>query len=162
MGLTITLYTSTADPKEVNKSSKLTQIGTASITATPTGDIDILNPAVLLNYDASYIGANYAYISDFGRYYYVNDKTVKPGQSITLSMSVDPLMSFASELADCTACITRSESVGQPTMVPDDRLPIDPNKRELLSAISRFEHTDGTSNKYYFVSLKFANTTTLE
>lgn len=161
MSLSITLYTSTADPKELDKSSKLTQIGSAAITATPTNDIDVLNPTVLLNYNSNYIGANYAYISAFGRYYYINDKSVKPGQSITLTMSVDPLMSFRNQIKNCTACVTRSESVGQPTMIPDDRLPINPNKKELLSTISRFEPSSG-SPKFYFVSLKFANTTTLE
>ena len=161
MSLSITLYTSIADPKELDKSSKLTQIGSTAITATPTNDIDILSPVVLLNYNSSYLNANYAYIPEFGRYYYVNDKSVKPGQSITLTMSVDPLMSFKNQIKDCTACITRSESIGGPTEIPDDRLPVDPNKKELLSAISKFEPSSG-SPKFYFVSLKFANTTTLE
>ena len=159
MGLTITLYTSTADPKEVDKSSKLTQVGSASITATPTGDINMLNPAVLLNYDASYLGANYAYISEFGRYYYVNDKSVKPGQSITLTMSVDPLMSFASQIANCMACVTRSESVGSPTEIVDDRLPIDPNKKEMLSQVSVFNNSAG--KKYFFVSLRYGGQETI-
>lgn len=136
MGLTITLYTSTADPKEVDKTSKLTQVGSASITATPTNDIDILNPVVLLNYNSSYLGANYAYISEFGRYYYINDEAVKPGQSITLTMSVDPLMSFKSSILGCKACVTRSESIGGPTEIPDSKLPVDPNKKEILSAKS--------------------------
>ena len=145
MSLSITLYTSTADPKEVDKSSKLTQVGSASITATPTESIDMLNPQVILNYDASYLSANYAYISDFGRYYYIDGVDVQPGQMITLSMSVDPLMSFASEIANCTACVTRSESVGQPTMVPDERLPINPNKKELLTAFSNFMNNGVTA-----------------
>lgn len=153
MSLSITLYTSTADPKEVDKTSKLTQVGSASITATPTGDIDMLNPAVLLNYDASYLNANYAYISEFGRYYYINDASVKPGQSITLTMTVDPLMSFKNTIANCMACVTRSESIGHPTEIVDDRLPIDPNKKEMLSQVSVFNKTAG--KKYFFVSLRY-------
>lgn len=153
MSLSITLYTSTADPKEVDKSSKLTQIGSSAITATPTESIDMLNPQVILNYNASYIGANYAYIPAFGRYYYIDGVDVQPGQIITLSMSVDPLMSFRNSIANCMACVTRSESVGQPTEIVDDRLPIDPNKKEMLSQVSVFNKTAG--KKYFFVSLRY-------
>lgn len=153
MSLSITLYTSTADPKEVDKSSKLTQIGSSAITATPTESIDMLNPQVILNYNASYLGANYAYIPAFGRYYYIDGVDVQPGQIITLSMSVDPLMSFRNSIANCMACVTRSESVGQPTEIVDDRLPIDPNKKEMLSQVSVFNKTAG--KKYFFVSLRY-------
>lgn len=153
MSLSITLYTSTADPKEVDKTSKLTQIGSSAITATPTESIDMLNPQVILNYNASYLGANYAYIPTFGRYYYIDGADVQPGQMITLSMSVDPLMSFRNSIANCMACVTRSESVGHPTEIVDDRLPIDPNKKEMLSQISVFNKTAG--KKYFFVSLRY-------
>ena len=159
MALTITLYTSTADPKTVDKSSGLTQIGSTTITATPTGDIDILAPVVLLNYNSTYLPANYAYISEFGRYYYVNDKTVKPGESMTLTMSVDPLMSFKSDILGCKACITRSESIGGPTEVNDDKLPIDPNKKEILSQVADFDWlnyagTDAKKWRSVFVSIQ--------
>lgn len=159
MSLSITLYTSTADPKEVDKSSKLTQIGSAAITATPTNDIDILNPVVVLNYNSNYIGANYAYIPAFERYYYINDKSVKPGQAITLTMSVDPLMSFKSSILGCKACVTRSESVGGPTEVNDDKLPIDPNKKEILSQVADFDWlnyagTNASGWRSVFVSIQ--------
>lgn len=137
--MTITLYTSTADPKVVNKSSYLTQIGSASVIITPKASLDILYPVIDINYNASYLSANYAYISDFGRYYYINDVTVQIGQIITLSMDVDPLMSFQNDILDATACITRSESIGGPTAVNDDKLPVDPNKKEMLSQISDFK-----------------------
>lgn len=137
--MTINLYTSTADPKIVNKTNYLTEIGSTSIIITPKASLDILNPVIDINYNANYITANYAYISDFGRYYYVDSATVQIGQIITLSMSVDPLMSFKDDILGATACITRSESIGGPTAVNDDKLPIDPNRKEMLSQISDFK-----------------------
>lgn len=155
MALTITLYTSTADPKTVDKTSGLTQLGSTTITATPTNDIDILAPVVLLNYNSTYLAANYAYISEFGRYYYVNDKTIKPGESMTLTMSVDPLMSFKSSILSAKACITRSESIGGPTEIVDDRLPVDPNKKEILSQVGNFDTTALAGGRLFVVSLKY-------
>ena len=155
MALTITLYTSTADPKTVDKTSGLTQLGISTITATPTNDIDILAPVVLLNYNSTFLAANYAYISEFGRYYYVNDKTVKPGESMTLTMSVDPLMSFKSSILSAKACITRSESIGGPTEIPDNRLPVDPNKKEILSAKQSFMLGSTSKACRYVVTIRY-------
>lgn len=153
--MTVTLYTSTADPKVVNKSSYLTQIGTTSVTITPKASLDILYPVIDINYNSSYLSANYAYISDFGRYYYINDVTVQIGQIITLSMSVDPLMSFGTSILNAKACIVRSESIGQPTAIVDNRLPVDPNKKEILSTKSDFKITNPTHSCRYVVTIRY-------
>lgn len=160
--MNVTFYTNSADSKVVDKSSYLVSNGTlVSAALAPTDGVTVENPTFIVNYDPAYIDYNYLFCDTFKRYYYITDKVVEPGKKIELICNVDPLMSFKNQFLNSTACVTRSESVGGPTMVPDDRLPINPNKKEFLSAISRFTE-DSSKYKYYYVSLKFANVTTVE
>lgn len=58
-------------------------------------DIDILNPVLLVK---NYTGGNYCYISDFERYYYIDDVGLLKGGVYQLHCSVDVLKSYADEL----------------------------------------------------------------
>ena len=124
--MTVTLYLNTSDPRVVDKS--LTVI-VQNITITPTSTINVINPVITINFNANYLFANYAYISDFQRYYFVNPANIEIGKRITLPLQVDVLMSYASQIRQCTACVIRSESASRPTYIPDDKLPINPNVR---------------------------------
>ena len=58
-------------------------------------DIDILNPVLLVK---KYTSGNYCYISDFERYYYIDDVGLLKGGIYQLHCSVDVLKSYADEL----------------------------------------------------------------
>lgn len=58
-------------------------------------DIDILNPVLLIK---NYKGGNYCYISDFERYYYIDDVGLLKGGVYQLHCSVDVLKSYANDL----------------------------------------------------------------
>lgn len=133
--MTVTLYTCTDDPRKLDKT--ITAIGTA-ITAEPTDDCSVITPRLILTYDSSRLACNYFYISDFGRYYFVTGMTVMPGGLIDLTGKIDVLKTYADGIKNCTAVITRSESIGQPTQIIDKMLPIDPNKKELLTSKKDF------------------------
>lgn len=160
--MNVTFFTNSADTKVVDKGPYLVSDGTlVSASLAPTEGVTVENPTFIVDYNPLYIDYNYLFCDTFKRYYYITDKIVEPGKKIELICSVDPLMSFRRQFLNSTACITRSESIGAPTEIPDDRLPIDPNKKEFLSSIAKFAHVS-SKHKYYFVSLKFFNTTTLE
>lgn len=122
--MTVDLYKTTSDPRQLTKA--LTSMA-ASVSCKPYEDIDILFPKLILAYNANYIGVNYAYISDYHRYYY-SKITLNPGKQMTLHCSVDPLMSF--DLSDIDILAIRSESAGI-NFFPDRQLPVDPNQNFL-------------------------------
>lgn len=104
---TITLYRMTQDKKVVNKT--LTSANTiASVTASFKGDCTITDPVIELDYDTGYLQANYMYISDFGRYYFI-EQTVVSEQRIIYSCHVDVLKSFTGDIRNMTALVSRSE-----------------------------------------------------
>lgn len=126
MAFNLTLYTTADDPRKVTKT--LTQITTVSIN--PTGSIDILNPVFIINYNASYLAANYCYCAALSRYYFIDDMSLEIGKQIKIQASVDVLMTYDAQIRECTASIIRSESVGHPTYIQDQKLPVHPTKRD--------------------------------
>ena len=71
----ITLYNCTAEPNMLDKSGSLTSV--ASYTGTVARhNVDMINPEITLEETAANIvTANYCYISDFGRYYQIVEKS---------------------------------------------------------------------------------------
>lgn len=134
MALTAILMSTTDDPLVVSK----TTTTIATVTAKPADNCSIGSPRLILHYTGSLQAVNYMYISDFGRYYFVEPPVVIPGGEILISGSVDVLKTYDAALRACPATVIRSESVGAPTMIPDNKLPINPNKKELLTAVKAF------------------------
>lgn len=132
--MTIDLYTCTADPRERDKSNSLTQIG-LSVTISPTSALDVLTPFIIIDYAENLISANYAYIPLFGRYYFLDPPKVQPGKRISFQGKIDVRYSWSTELLQVPATIIRSESIGHPTSVPDNQLPINPQRYELKSIL---------------------------
>lgn len=103
--MTIDLMTN-SDP--LNKIVKAPTSGT-SLTGSLVEGTDIMDPDILIE-SASLPAGNYAYIQDFGRYYYItNIESVKNGLW-RLHMHVDVLMSFSSQILANTAVIARAAS----------------------------------------------------
>lgn len=119
----ITFYTTSSAPNVLTK--ELSQIGLAEALA-PTGQVTVLNPVLVIDYDSTLLAANYAYIDTFKRYYWINLALDTAGRLI-VSCKVDYLMSWADSIKNCPAMILRNENIS-PNFVPDDKLPIDPNR----------------------------------
>lgn len=125
MALTVTFYTSSANPKKLDKSGDLTAIGTAK-TLHVKHKIDILNPVFEVDYNILFLAANYVYIAEFGRYYFCTIAT-DTAQRITVSAAVDVLYSHAAQIKGAAVTVIRSEAAGV-NYVIDNKLPIDPNR----------------------------------
>ena len=124
--MTITFYTSTSNPKDLDKSGKLAIIGTGKI-LTPTRGVSILNPVVTVDYNALFVSANYAYISaPFNRYYFVKCSVDTAGK-IVVECTCDTLYSWQAYIKECDANIIRAEQAGV-NYVVDKQLPIDENR----------------------------------
>lgn len=57
----------------------------------------IENPRLILSTETNVLQANYLFLEDFGRYYYINNHTLEKGRVI-IDCKVDVLMSFATEI----------------------------------------------------------------
>ena len=125
MSFSVTFYTCTANPRKLDKSGNMTAIGTA-ITSNTKHEIDIINPAFVVDYDASLLPANYAYIAEFNRYYYITIAT-DTAQKMIVRGNVDPLFSHMSAIKNCPVNVIRAE-LGAPTYVHDSKYPIQPDK----------------------------------
>lgn len=125
--MTLNLYSTSSDPRTVDKQLSLIA---SELNIKPLQTFNILTPVITLNYATSYLNANYAYIPELGRYYFINSTDLEIGKRIVFSCVVDVLMSYKTEIRNCPATVIRSEMF-PPNQVVDDKLPVDPNGKEL-------------------------------
>lgn len=71
-------------------------------------DCNVHDPIIRLTHDASHMGYNYAYIPDFGRYYYVDPPEIS-GKEDIFYLHVDQLMSFSNDIKNSMGIATRSQ-----------------------------------------------------
>lgn len=99
------LYKNYSDKNVVDKS--ITQVGT-DISGTLRDDCSIINPVIAIE-GLSDLTVNYAYISEFGRYYYINNIVCK-GNLFELQMHVDVLKTYAAGIRNNSAVISRQQN----------------------------------------------------
>lgn len=129
--MTVTLYNTNSPTNAVSKA--LTAISSA-MDIQPFGALDILYPTLITDFNYSFLNCNYCYISEFNRYYFCTVSTDNAGRLI-LSCEVDVLMTYKEKILNSPCVIMRSESVGKPTLIPDEQLPIIPNQKDITSII---------------------------
>ena len=105
--MTIKLYVNRSDKNHMDK--KITQMG-ADLSGTLREDCSITDPVIKISHISGFniASCNYAYIPEFGRYYYIND-IVCVGKLYELHMHVDVLMSFRSQIRANSAVVSRQE-----------------------------------------------------
>lgn len=102
--MSLNLYKFTGDKKQVLKDTNHGATFIETISGTWKDNTDILKPVITLEPTTTTTvqkicsQVNYVYISDFGRYYYVEDIITLPGTVIELHLSIDVLMSWATEI----------------------------------------------------------------
>lgn len=128
--MTITAYTNSSD--DITADKNISVIG--SFNVDPYNTVDIERPVFILDYTSTLVGCNYIHVPDFGRFYYATCRVNNGGQIIIECVS-DPLKSFLSDILNCDCTVTRSASVGHPTMYEDTKLPIYPTQKNITSII---------------------------
>lgn len=109
----ITIGSTSDDKRKLSKSFSGT-----NITAKLKQPCDILNPIFIISYDKAYMTANYIYVPDFARYYFINNISVMPGNRAELSCSVDVLMSYQQAIKSLKVDVERQEHLTEPYL-PD-------------------------------------------
>lgn len=149
---TANFYSSTADARQRDKSNDITLIA-AGVPITPTAALDTLSPALIVDYNAALLNANYIYIPAFNRYYFAAPPIIDVGKRMTFSCTVDVLSSVSDMLGNIDATIVRSESVGAPTYIPDNKLPINPVQIDLESIKFSYSPFVGAGRSYILTTL---------
>lgn len=103
MALTVQFYTSTSPAEKIGKTL------TAGISAACTlkDDTSILRPELFITSATSPAGYNYMYISDFGRYYFIDDIKSIHNNMWEISAHVDVLETYATAIKANSAVIKR-------------------------------------------------------
>lgn len=128
----VNLYSTTDDPRKVNKALSLVA---ANIPCKPAEPCALISPRVLLDFSSTYFAANYVYISAFDCYYFC-EPILQTGRELRLECKLDPLMSFT--LDDIEIMCIRSESAGV-NYIPDSKLPVDPSRCTLDGQLFRVQ-----------------------
>ena len=71
---------------------------------------DIFNPEIEVEYNTAYLQKNYAYIPDYGRYYYFSDPPTIEGKKMILHLEADSLYNFLSVIMQSQCIAERSSS----------------------------------------------------
>lgn len=115
--MTITLYTTKSDKRELEKALSNSKEISAELLA-PT---DIITPRFkLVGFDSTH---NYLYVPNFSRYYYITDISYELGGYVTIACSCDVLMSFADDIKKAVGLISRGGANANVLINDDATLP---------------------------------------
>lgn len=106
------LMTTSADKRYLSKSTSVIKTVNCKIKQ----GTSIINPTVIISkLTAGHIRqCNYAHISDFGRYYFINNITETTANQLEISMHVDVLKTYAQQIRGISTLILRQEHVFSP------------------------------------------------
>ena len=116
--MTLTFYSTASPMEQVNKSLS-TGVSIAGVlrdvTETENPKIIGLDISTLSNTDkAAVLAANYVYITEFNKYYFIAKHYKRNDKLIDFDLSVDVLQSFSSQILEQFCLIERSENYNSP------------------------------------------------
>ena len=103
----IVLYDNQSEKNKLDK----TLITPYTLTGTLRQECSISNPVFMIE-DTNPTGYNYAYIEEFGRYYYITDMVSVRNNLWRLHLSVDVLMSFKEYILNVPVILSDTETTG--------------------------------------------------
>lgn len=104
---------------EVNKINKVLS-DSISLQGTLKSETSVVRPEILIEIENP-SRFNYAYIPEFNRYYFINDITSVNNNLWRISMNVDVLESFKTEILSQN-CIIEKSTLGFDLYLPDENL----------------------------------------
>lgn len=124
MAFTISLYKTASENNRVVKALTSGKEMSGEL----RNQTSVLNPSIRIESADNISTYNYAYIPEFGRYYYISDITSVRTNCWIISLRCDVLMSYSSQIKALRPIIEREE-VGQSSGLIDSDMPININKK---------------------------------
>ena len=106
MSFTVTLYVSGSPVEKIGKSLS----SGSDFSCELKDDTSILNPKIKIYSTSNLSGFNYMYISEFGRYYYINDISSPRNNEWDISAHVDVLETYKDGILTNSAVIRRQQN----------------------------------------------------
>ena len=109
--MTIHVYnTPTAPDHMIKDISTVISPSPSGWTGAVRGEISVEHPVIVV--EALISVGNYAYIPDFGRYYWITDKNLLRSDLTEVTLKSDPLMTFADSIKACKIIANRTGQQG--------------------------------------------------
>lgn len=106
----VNIYSNTSEPEKIGKSLELL----AELTGNLVNETDVINPTIVISSDSGIAQANYMYIPDFHRYYFINKIESIRTNIWRIHGHVDVLETYKTQIKKQTAIVDRLESVETP------------------------------------------------
>lgn len=103
--MTIDFYMNNSDPDKINKSLTPVDIMTGFLKES----CDIVKPSITVSH-SGVINANYCYIPEFGRYYFISNQKILTAGTVRIDLSVDPLYTYKNQILSIPCIIDNSTS----------------------------------------------------
>lgn len=147
MAFAISIAKTTAPPNKVNRVYNVID----SVTVSPLSTINQLNPVFVIDYDTRYLNANYVIATFLSRKYFCTVSVDTAGRMV-LNCKVDVL---ANNFNNCPLTVTRNGGIGKPSYIPDEKLPILPNRETITSTTAENPYFSSglLDNKCYLVTV---------
>lgn len=140
--MTIDLMTNNQPKNKINK----TPTTVLSLTGTLKDDTSVMDPVILIESASFPSAANYAKITEFGRYYYIEDIVNKGAKLWEISLHVDVLKTYASVIMSSPCIIAKTASNDFNLYLPDPNFKCQQN--DLYGMVS-FPHGFEDTPKFY-------------
>lgn len=124
MAFTISLYKTASENNRVVKALTSGKEMSGEL----RNQTSVLNPSIRIESADNISTYNYAYIPEFGRYYYISDIISVRTNCWIISLRCDVLMSYSAQIKALRPIIEREE-VGQSAGLIDSDMPININKK---------------------------------
>lgn len=145
--MNVIFYNTSDDNLKVNKT--LTEIGTYSCQLKE--ECSVNTPAFRISLNTNLINANYAYVADFHRYYFIKT-TILDGTQLLIEGRVDRLMSFIQpNRAGLVGYVERNENDYDMSIVDDQG--IFTNDRDIRTRLITNEGHIVTMDKWHVIGM---------
>lgn len=108
MAFTISLFKTDSENNRLTK----TLTNEKQLTGTLKEQTSILNPSIVISSDENISTYNYAYISEFGRYYYITDIVSARNGLWRVQLRCDVLMSYKDEIQNLNVILDNTQQTG--------------------------------------------------
>lgn len=145
----VILYNNQSDKRQLSK--YLTLVASLD-SVQATSDIPTKDPVLKLDYNSAYLNANYLYIQEWGRYYYITNRNCKIGDHIEIECFIDVLMSFNAQIKKAEVIAERSSS-NFDRYITDDAIPFTDELDQIVRKLPGSPFTGVSSGSYNYTLL---------
>ena len=127
--MNVIMFSMLEERKKLNKRNYI-QVGAVDFKLEQ--DCSILKPVLYIKKESfpNYVKANYCYISEWGRYYFIDDPVTCKGGFLQIQCSVDVMNTYKNEINGITTLIDRQENIKNMSISDNEFLAN--NKRDIV------------------------------